>query len=63
MILDEISRLERGEQLLYKQNFIIQELILEVFDALSIKTQEKNIHASIKKVVKHRSLFSLIKKK
>ena len=47
--LDEISRLERGEQLLYKQNFIIQELILEVFDALSIKTQEKNIHASIKK--------------
>jgi len=47
--LDEISRLERGEQLLYKQNFIIQELILEVFDALSIKTQEKNIHATIKK--------------
>ncbi len=47
--LDEISRLERGEQLLYKQNFIIQELILEVFDALSIKTQEKNIQASIKK--------------
>jgi len=47
--LDEISKLERGEQLLYKQNFIIQELILEVFDALSIKTQEKNIQASIKK--------------
>ncbi|MFM9909594.1 MAG: sensor histidine kinase [Chitinophagaceae bacterium] len=47
--LDEISKLERGEQLLYKQNFIIQELILEVFDALSIKTQGKNIHASIKK--------------
>ncbi len=47
--LDEISKLERGEQLLYKQNFIIQELILEVFDALSIKTQGKNIHAAIKK--------------
>ena len=47
--LDEISKLERGEQLLYKQNFVIQELILEVFDALSIKTQEKNIQASIKK--------------
>jgi two-component system phosphate regulon sensor histidine kinase PhoR len=47
--LDEISKLERGEQLLYKQSFIIQELILEVFDALSIKTQEKNIQASIKK--------------
>ncbi|HEU4607322.1 MAG TPA: ATP-binding protein [Chitinophagaceae bacterium] len=47
--LDEISKLERGEQLLYKQNFVIQELILEVFDALSIKTQEKQIHTSIKK--------------
>lgn len=47
--LDEISKLERGEQLLYKQYFVIQDLILEVFDALSIKTQAKNIHASIKK--------------
>lgn len=47
--LDEISRLERGEQLLYKQNFIIQDLVLEVFDALSIKMQDKNIHAIIKK--------------
>lgn len=47
--LDEISRLERGEQLLYKQNFVIQELVLEVFDALSIKMQHKNIHAIIKK--------------
>ncbi len=47
--LDEISRLERGEQLLYKQNFIIQELLLEVFDALSIKIQKKDIHALIKK--------------
>ena len=47
--LDEISRLERGEQLLYKQNFVIQELITEVFDALSIKTGEKNIQTSIKK--------------
>ncbi len=47
--LDEISRLERGEQLLYKQNFVIQELVMEVFDALSIKMQDKNIHAIIKK--------------
>lgn len=47
--LDEISRLERGEQLLYKQNFVIQELVMEVFDALSIKMQGKNIHATIKK--------------
>jgi len=47
--LDEISRLESGEQLLYKQNFVIQDLITEVFDALSIKTAEKNLQTSIKK--------------
>jgi two-component system phosphate regulon sensor histidine kinase PhoR len=47
--LDEISKLERGEQLLAKQNFIIQELIREVYDSLSIKTQGKNIRTIIKK--------------
>lgn len=47
--LDEISRLERGEQLLYKQNLIIQDLIREVYDSLSIKTHSKNIRTSIKK--------------
>ena len=47
--LDEISTLERGEQLLYKQNFIIQDLIREIFESLSIKTHNKNIRTSIKK--------------
>ncbi len=47
--LDEISKLESGEQLLYKQNFIIQDLIREVFDSLSIKTVKKHINCSIKK--------------
>lgn len=47
--LDEISKLESGEQLLYKQNFVIQELIKEVFESLSIKTAAKNIAATIKK--------------
>jgi two-component system phosphate regulon sensor histidine kinase PhoR len=47
--LDEISKLERGEQLLYKQNFVIQDLIKEVFESLTIKTQEKNITSFIKK--------------
>lgn len=47
--LDEISRLERGEQLLFKQNFIMQDLIKEVFESLSIKTNEKNIKCQIKK--------------
>lgn len=47
--LDEITRLESGEQLLYKQNFVIQDQIREVFDSLAIKTQQKNITTSIKK--------------
>lgn len=47
--LDEISKLERGEQLLLKQNFIIQDLIREVFESLSINMQDKNLHTSIKK--------------
>ena len=47
--LDEISRLETGEQPLYKQNFIIQDLIRDVYESLSIRTNEKKIHCSIKK--------------
>jgi two-component system, OmpR family, phosphate regulon sensor histidine kinase PhoR len=47
--LDEISKLESGEQLLYKQNFIIQDLIKEVFESLSIKLVKKHIACSIKK--------------
>lgn len=47
--LDEITRLESGEQLLFKQNFIIQEQIREVYDSLVIKTQQKQIITSIKK--------------
>jgi two-component system, OmpR family, phosphate regulon sensor histidine kinase PhoR len=47
--LDEISKLERGEQAIYKQNFIIQDLVKEVYESLSIKTEEKNIKSSIKK--------------
>lgn len=47
--LDEISSLERGELSLYKQNFIIQELVREVFESLSIKAEEMNIYCSIKK--------------
>ena len=47
--LDEITRLESGEQLLFKQNFIIQDQIREVYDTLVIKTQQKQITTSIKK--------------
>ncbi len=47
--LDEISRLESGQHTLHKHNFIIQDLIREVFDTLSIHTQQKSIRTSIKK--------------
>lgn len=46
--LDEISKLESNEQLLYKQNFIIQDLIREVYETLSIKTAARNVKCSIK---------------
>ncbi|HEX7691178.1 MAG TPA: ATP-binding protein [Sediminibacterium sp.] len=47
--LDEITRLESGRQPLYKTNFVIQDLIREIYDALSIKTSARNIRCSIKK--------------
>lgn len=47
--LDEISKLESGEQLLYRENFVIQDLITDVFESLSIKANEKGIKTSIKK--------------
>ena len=47
--LDEISKLESGEQELYKENFVIQELVQEIFDSLSIKAADKNIKTFIKK--------------
>ena len=47
--LDEISKLERGEQVIYKQNFIVQDLVKEVFESLSIKAEQKNIRYGIKK--------------
>jgi len=47
--LDEITKLESGGQLLYKQNFVIQEVIKEIFESLSLKADEKNIKCLIKK--------------
>lgn len=47
--LDEITRLESGEQVLYKENFVIQDLIREVFDSLSVLASKKGIKLSIKK--------------
>jgi len=47
--LDEITRLESGEQPLIKVQFVIQDLIKEIYDTLSIKTAAKNIKTSVKK--------------
>lgn len=47
--LDEISKLESGEQLLYQQNFVIQDLLKEVYESLAIKAEEKEIDCIIKK--------------
>lgn len=47
--LDEIYRLESGEQPLNKSSFAIQDLFKEVCDSLSIKINKKNIKWSVKK--------------
>jgi two-component system phosphate regulon sensor histidine kinase PhoR len=47
--LDSISKLERGELKLVKENFIIQDLVREAFDNLSLKAENQGIDFSIKK--------------
>ena len=47
--LDEISRLESGEQQMHPVSFVIQDLTREVFESLAYKATEKNIRCSIKK--------------
>jgi two-component system, OmpR family, phosphate regulon sensor histidine kinase PhoR len=47
--LDQISRLEGGEQVLIQENFIIQDLIRDVYESLSINADERQIKLTIKK--------------
>lgn len=47
--LDEISKLESGELKLNYQNFIIQDLVKDVFESLFIKIKEREITCQIKK--------------
>ena len=47
--LDEITSLESGKQEMHYSNFVIQELIIEVFEALVIKSDHKKIRCQIKK--------------
>lgn len=47
--LDQISRLERGELVLTKENFVIQDLVKDVYESLSVKADKKEITCAIKK--------------
>ena len=47
--LDEISKLERGEISLNKKNFIIQDLVREAFESLSLMAEQQQISFSFKK--------------
>lgn len=47
--LDEITKLESGNEQLHFQNFIIQDLIQEVYESLSFKADSKKIKCFIKK--------------
>jgi two-component system, OmpR family, phosphate regulon sensor histidine kinase PhoR len=47
--LDQISKMESGELNLNKQNFVIQDLVKEVFESISMKAQKHHIELGIKK--------------
>jgi two-component system phosphate regulon sensor histidine kinase PhoR len=47
--LDEISKLESGDQKLHKSSFIIQDVIKEIYESLLLKMKEKKIRYIIKK--------------
>jgi two-component system phosphate regulon sensor histidine kinase PhoR len=47
--LDDISRLESGEQPLYKQNFVVYDLIKEAYESLFLKAHERGIQCLFKK--------------
>jgi len=47
--LDQISKLERGELQLSKRSFVIQDLVKEVFEALSFKAEAASISFGFKK--------------
>jgi two-component system phosphate regulon sensor histidine kinase PhoR len=47
--LDEISRLESGEQVLNPSAFVIQDLIKDVYETLAIKAKDKGSRLMVKK--------------
>ncbi len=47
--LDAISKLESGEHPIVEVNFVIQDLLKEVYDTLSLRANEKEINCILKK--------------
>lgn len=47
--LDEISKLESGQVNIAAENFVIQDLVKEVFDSLYLKAKDRGIALGIKK--------------
>jgi two-component system, OmpR family, phosphate regulon sensor histidine kinase PhoR len=47
--LDVISRLERGELVLSKSSFVIQDVIRDIYESLAVKAESKQIQCAIKK--------------
>lgn len=47
--LDAITKLESGKQILRKEHFVVQDLIHEVFDALSLLASKREIKLAVKK--------------
>jgi two-component system phosphate regulon sensor histidine kinase PhoR len=47
--LDEISKLESGKIPVIQESFVIQDLIKDVYEELSLKAKERNVHMSFKK--------------
>lgn len=47
--LDEITKLESGEESMHKENFVIQDLVRDIYETLSQKATEKKISLTIKK--------------
>lgn len=47
--LDEISRLERGEESILKDTFDINQLVHEVFESMELKANQRNVSLEVKK--------------
>lgn len=61
--LDEISKLERGETSIIKENFDIEKLAKEVIESMELKAKEKEISLSIKEGVNKHFLIHADKEK